>query len=401
MDFDMGDGQKNELLAMAIRPDALKKETKNWNLIRGYVYIISKKFRAFPNDPERLLMKIGFSDFKTDDKADDDNPKNRKDLARLAGFRTTLISFKLHRLFLFGEYQNELARGAAFDFEQQMHKIVVNKFNPPAVRITFDNEAVKGYKDRATEWFWVKNGDRGMKKLLEFIDKEAYFSTNFEPIHATRFFDNPTDENPNLEVIKPDEEFPDRPPKINSFIVVNGTVKERSELSRIGDSVQSKRQTQRQQIINENEEKKMLKKRNQAIAEENKKLEKTAAFWSKVFKNFNKGKFVDKNMGERDGRKDDGRYPNYKVSKVTKAKHLNNAPRGLFIVHYQPDVTRKELREMSPEDVTFHTDYLPLYEALDLKSFKDLKQKYMKEYLHLKKKYRYGFVDYDYAKDDN
>ena len=237
-----------------------------------------------------------------------------------------------------------------------------------------------------------------MKKKLTFIDKEAYFSTNFEPIHATRFFDNPTDENPNLEVIKVDEEYPDRPPKFNTFAVTNGTVKERNELSRIGASVQSKRQTQRQQTINEIEEKKMLKKRNQAIAEENKKIERTAAFWGKVFKG---KKFVDKNMGERDGRKDDGRYPNYKVSKMTKAKHLNNAPRNLFIVHYQPDVTRKELSEMSPEDVTFHTDYLPLHEALDLKSFKDLKQKYIKEYNHFKKKYRYGFVDYDYLNDDN
>ena len=66
MDFDQSASDKNLLLTDAILPESIKKETKNWNTIKGYIYIISKKFKAFPSDPDRLLMKIGFSDFFTD-----------------------------------------------------------------------------------------------------------------------------------------------------------------------------------------------------------------------------------------------------------------------------------------------------------------------------------------------
>ena len=115
MDFDWGEPLKAEILGRVLYPDEIKEKTKNWNMIKGYVYIISKKFRAFPKDPERLLMKIGMSDFGADDGR---GKKERKDLSRLQGFRTTLISFKLHRLFQFDERDTDLELAIQLSLEQ-------------------------------------------------------------------------------------------------------------------------------------------------------------------------------------------------------------------------------------------------------------------------------------------
>lgn len=385
MDFDWGDPLKSEILGRALYPKEIKEKTKNFGMIKGYVYIISKKFRAFPNDPERLLMKIGMSDFNTDDGRGE---KERKDLSRLQGFRTTLISFKLHRLYQFDERDTDKDRGSALATEQELHKMVVNEFNPPAIRITFDNTKMDGRKDRPTEWFWIKYGDKGMKKILKWIDEQVYTTTNFEPIWATRFTGNPTQENYEYENIKPEEEYPDRPPKITSFEVVSGTVQEKNELSRTSEAVTAKRKTQRQATINRAERQKQLQARNAEILKQEKELEKTKEFWLQVFKKMGR-KFYDKNMGARDGREDDGKYPNKIVTAVSKPKKLSNAPAGMFVVHYKPDVTRRELAQMSREDIEFHTDYIPLHEAMNLKSFKNIKEKYKKEFDHFKKKYKY------------
>ncbi len=412
MDFDQSASDKNLLLTDAILPESIKKETKNWNTIKGYIYIISKKFKAFPGDPERLLMKIGFSDFFTDDaRGNEDNESTeentkreettgkrrgkRKNLTRLQGFRTTLISFKLHRLILFDERDNEMARGSAYQTEQELQKMVSNKFDPPAVRITFDGEKMKGFRDRPTEWFWVKNGDRGLKKILEWIDKQLYYNTTFEPIFVTRFHDNPTPESTNSESIKPDKEYPDRPPKITSMVVVDGTVKERNEISRTSKAVTAKRPTQRQTQVDDDAANKLIKEKQNLIRKEEALLEKDARFWSNVFKIKKNKYFTDSDMGERDGVKDDGKYPNYQITHVEKADKLEDSPPGLFIVHYKPNVTRAVLRQMTNDEIKFRSDYLPLHEAMDLTDLKHVKEKFKKEYDHFAKKYKYGAVDFE------
>ena len=72
-------------------------------------------------------------------------------------------------------------------------------------------------------------------------------------------------------------------------------------------------------------------------------------------------------MGERDGRKDDGGFPKKIITHVSKPKKLDKAQAGLMVVHYKPDVTKEELALMSKEDLEFHTDYLPLHEAMNSK----------------------------------
>ncbi len=394
MNFDWGDQRKAEIYRRAIYPESIKKETNEWNTIKGYIYIISKRFAAHPNDPERELMKIGFSDFNTDDKRE--KTKERKDLSRLQGFKTTLVSFKWWRCYLFDERQNERDRGAAYQTEQELHKLIVDRYNPPSVRITFNNVPMTGdfKKDRPSEWFWVKGGIKGIEKILKFIDEEIYTNTQFEPIFSTRFLGEPTDENANYEHIYPDKEYPNRPPKITSMVVTKGTVKERNEISRTSEAFEAKRITQRQRLVDNKEVEKLKKEKVQIQREDDKKIERDTKFWYRVFKaSETKGRFFDKNMGERDGRKDDGKFPQKIVTKVEKPKRMSNSPPNMFVVHYKPDVTRKVLREMTNEDIEFHTDYLPLHEAMDLKSFKDLKKKYIAEYNHFKKKYRYGFIE--------
>ena len=50
---------------------------------------------------------------------------------------------------------------------------------------------------------------------------------------------------------------------------------------------------------------------------------------------------------------------------------------------------------MTDEEIKFRTDYLPLHEAMDLKDLKHVKEKFIKEYNHFAKKYKYGAVDFE------
>ena len=66
MNFDIATGYRDLIFSKSVRPMEIKEETKNWKLLQGYVYVMSKKFRPFPEDTERLLIKIGYSDFEAD-----------------------------------------------------------------------------------------------------------------------------------------------------------------------------------------------------------------------------------------------------------------------------------------------------------------------------------------------
>ena len=96
----------------------IKEETKNWKLLHGYVYVMSKKFRPFPEDPERLLIKIGYNDFEADDGRD-------KYLQRSQTHKTLLISLKVHRIYLYTDGGASTLKGKAYDAEQNLHRLVV------------------------------------------------------------------------------------------------------------------------------------------------------------------------------------------------------------------------------------------------------------------------------------
>ena len=118
MNFDIATGYRDLIFSKSVRPMEIKEETKNWKLLQGYVYVMSKKFRPFPEDPERLLIKIGYSDFEADDGRD-------KYLQRSQTHKTSLISFKVHRIYLYTDGGASTLKGKAYDAEQNLHRLVV------------------------------------------------------------------------------------------------------------------------------------------------------------------------------------------------------------------------------------------------------------------------------------
>ena len=65
MDFN---SEKEETFARALKPNSIKTETKNWNTLEGYVYVISKRMPVADGDPPLNCVKIGMSNITTRDR---------------------------------------------------------------------------------------------------------------------------------------------------------------------------------------------------------------------------------------------------------------------------------------------------------------------------------------------
>merc|ERR1711990_232920 len=101
-------------------------------------------------------MGIGMSNITTRDRIE-------KGFQRLLSFRTSLISFKVHRVYLFeksdfDEGKQEAFGLNAYNAEQLLHGMVDDKFKPKQVRIKFSN-------GQNTEWWNIK--DNQMAKFLD------------------------------------------------------------------------------------------------------------------------------------------------------------------------------------------------------------------------------------------
>lgn len=62
MDFNL---DREETFARALKPNSIKTETKNWNTLEGYVYIISKRMPVADGDAPLNCVKIGMSNITT------------------------------------------------------------------------------------------------------------------------------------------------------------------------------------------------------------------------------------------------------------------------------------------------------------------------------------------------
>ena len=89
MDFNT---KKSYTFARALKPPEIMSVTNNWANIHGYVYIISKQIPVHNDNQSLNCMKIGFSNITTKDNKD-------KGYARLLSFRTSLITFNVHRIY--------------------------------------------------------------------------------------------------------------------------------------------------------------------------------------------------------------------------------------------------------------------------------------------------------------
>ena len=112
---------QNQNFMRALRPERIRESTRQWRDLTGFTYII-QRFMPITNEDKSSsnLFKIGFSQLST---ALGDDSKN---LTRLVGFRTSVLAFSVHRLYVFG--RSQLARDRAdkqeefalkaYDFEQ-------------------------------------------------------------------------------------------------------------------------------------------------------------------------------------------------------------------------------------------------------------------------------------------
>ena len=180
MNFNVGGKDSRELtFSRALKPNEIKAETKNFSTIEGYVYIISKVMPPHEDDPPLNCVKVGYSSVTTKEKFD-------KSYTRLLSFRTSLISFKVHRIYLFtasefDQGKKEPSGLNANNAELLLHRLIDAKFKPTQVRLQFTN----GVK---TEWWNVK--EKQMEKFLEFCDKKIQLDTRIPPIYGTRFTRN-------------------------------------------------------------------------------------------------------------------------------------------------------------------------------------------------------------------
>ena len=173
----------------SIKPESIRQETKNFSDITGYVYVIQKKFSPDNgrfNQPINLI-KIGFSSLDT-------RIGGEKGLSRLAGFLTSLISYKVHRIYLFtrsdfaaerADKKEEYARNAN-KLERDLQFFTENEFNPPIVRIAFRT----GNK---SEWFSIP--ENRVETVLKSLDTYAYKSSLYTPIYGTAFTANSAKKN--------------------------------------------------------------------------------------------------------------------------------------------------------------------------------------------------------------
>ena len=148
----------------ALFPPSKRDESDDFKDFQSYIYVISKRFPPYNDhdkpsmNKELNLVKIGFTSLK--------GRYSKRDNVhgRLLGFRTSLISFKVHRFYIYKK--NKLNEGiiSAFQAELNLHEIVTNLFKPKAYRMKFKTE---------TESEWFSEGFRGerLKIIAESLPK--------------------------------------------------------------------------------------------------------------------------------------------------------------------------------------------------------------------------------------
>ena len=181
MNFNLGKDGNELSFARAQKPNDIRTETKNWTTIEGYVYIISKVMPPHEDDQPLNCVKVGFSNMKTMEGFE-------KGYTRLLSFRTSLISFKVHRIYLFTASPFDAGKKEPYGLnarsaEKILHDLIDLKFKPKQLRLQFSN----GEK---TEWWNVKQPK--MEEFLKFCDTTVQLDTRIPPIYGTRFTRNKT-----------------------------------------------------------------------------------------------------------------------------------------------------------------------------------------------------------------
>ena len=351
MDFNVGGKDSRELtFSRALKPNEIKTETKNFSTIEGYVYIISKVMPPHEDDPPLNCVKVGYSSVTTKEKFD-------KSYTRLLSFRTSLISFKVHRIYLFtasefDQGKKEPSGLNANNAELLLHRLIDAKFKPTQVRLQFTN----GVK---TEWWNVK--EKQMEKFLEFCDKKIQLDTRIPPIYGTRFTRNKS------YPIK----FPNRTMGVGIYVDEKGVPKAKQKYRKTNNQYAKNERVRRPTLA----VMKAIKAEKEIKGAERREMEKTVKFWEGVFL---AKKFTDKKMHPEDKGLWGGRKI---VDSVWRQKGEQ------IYIGYAPDI-RKAAKtggdSSKQEQIDNASGYLTVNEALA--QFPALKRKYKASYDHFVKK---------------
>jgi len=149
-----------------------------WSNLESYVYVISKEFKPHDDAEELNLVKLGFSKFE-------DFNNSYKGLSRLTGFKTSLISFKVHRLYLYDSFDTNLKSARAYQAEQRLHEAIETHYKPDRVRIKFRGHSSITDLDPNTEWFNIPKDK--MTDFLNWLDDQAFYEINPVSVYGTAF----------------------------------------------------------------------------------------------------------------------------------------------------------------------------------------------------------------------
>ena len=330
---------KRDALDEAVKPRAIKAQTRDWTSLEGFVYVISKKMPIRQNGKMLNCVKIGMSNLNTREGFD-------KSYTRLLNFRTTLVSFNLHRIYLFtgNDYDandDEPMGLSARNAEQRIHKLIDNKFKPKQLRIWFPN----GIKP--SEWWDVK--EKMMDKFLKFIDNSIMLETENPPVYGTGF----TKDGKIFPV-----KFPVRP-SYTGVQVENGQLVRRQSSRLIENQKYARplpvRQTR--QFLD------MTKKQFREInRQQRKEMLKSEEFWEALLVG---KKFVDPKMDSYD----DGRYPNKVITAVIDGKKVYKYSRESykkqFFVQFEPDLTPSQEQAITQKEFENAEGEMTVNEALE------------------------------------
>jgi hypothetical protein len=92
--------------------------------LESFIYAIAKTFKPFDDSDELHLVELGFSKFE-------DFNSSYNGLSRLSGLKTGLISFKVHRLYLYdSSFDTNLKSSRALQAEQRLHTAIEEDYKP-------------------------------------------------------------------------------------------------------------------------------------------------------------------------------------------------------------------------------------------------------------------------------
>ena len=328
-----------------LNPSEITRQPKAEEKLKGFVYVISKFFQPYEDmksgnkkKDQKLnnglnLVKIGRSTMTTKQAGGD------KSHGRVGNLRTALISLKVHRFYIFPRYDmpgktkeaNSDSMNAAAA-EDALHYAVMKKFKPAVMRLEFRTPPTATDKERFTEWFHIP--EKRMDEFLKFLDDQVFNQIDADVTYGTGFTkDTMFNVRETITLV----------PKIRNIEVVKNrrSLNKRQHAMKLRVLPEGQKYSRsNEQFTRKLEEEKEKERRKEMHKKRRKRYEGKVDFWKSQFMPNGVGlKFRDIHAFHP---KLKDKYPKKKIVDVR--KHHTK-----IWVHYEPDVTARQLANMDPE----------------------------------------------------